>query len=101
MALAGNKLDLCQGSELSQRQVDGDEVGRHCNDVFNSRYFETSALKDINVREMMEHVIESAYQDRLLRGQQKQEDEPYEITQYEPLKDSFKIRHSLHQVSAA
>ena len=95
MALVGNKVDLCQGS-YSQRQVDGDEVSEHSTDELKSRYFETSALKDINVREMMEHIIESAYQARLRRQEEELEDELQEIRQNEFLKGSFKIRNSLH-----
>ena len=100
MTLVGNKVDLCEATNMSERQVDGEEASQQSSEIFNMRYFETSAMKDINVREMMEHIIECAYQ---AKQERQREDEQLEVSLDVTLSErninSFKLKNSLHSAS--
>ena len=61
VVLVGNKLDLCEGQTLSERQVENAEASRLSENKFGCRYFETSAKEDINVREMISYIMERTY----------------------------------------
>ena len=75
MVIVGNKLELCdtQSGTISERVVQTSEAREFARKNGRIGYYETSAKTDIGVKEMMDYIMENAYQGRLRRQKQKNE----------------------------
>ena len=79
MVMVGNKLDLCERINsdndscsspmedvVSQRAINSEVAQKFAAD-HGMNYFETSALKDHQVKDFMEHIIESVHKNELAK----------------------------------